>query len=264
MILRNRYGFGFIGIVFIVLLPACSDKSDPPSQPDSTTNPIENTMPASGPNGASTTQSTDVTETSSPVTEGNAGTQGGNPDTPDFDVDSDRDTVTAGSVASDISTPQDGSADTPDFDVDGDRDAGTAGSGTSDISTPQDGSAEMAGSDAPVVGEEADADSGMTSSEPEIPETDNRANGEAGGASMPEAGDEDEKEEESDNSKKPSWAGCPGKQPKEDGDCEEKEGLECIYDGATCICVQALWQCTETDTESPRNGGSSGHRGRSN
>jgi hypothetical protein len=60
-------------------------------------------------------------------------------------------------------------------------------------------------------------------------------------------GEQGEKGEESGDSKKPSWAGCPGKQPKPGGDCSKEDGVPCIYGEISCTCVDALWVCSGPD-----------------
>jgi hypothetical protein len=50
--------------------------------------------------------------------------------------------------------------------------------------------------------------------------------------------------DESDASKKPDWAGCPGKQPEQEGDCGDKAGTVCTYGEISCICQEAQWVCS--------------------
>jgi hypothetical protein len=55
------------------------------------------------------------------------------------------------------------------------------------------------------------------------------------------------KEESGEDSKKPSWAGCPGKQPKPSADCSAEMTNTCYYGDVSCVCKEELWVCTDAN-----------------
>lgn len=82
----------------------------------------------------------------------------------------------------------------------------------------------------------------------DVPNTDGvQPEGQAGTPSVgPDSGPGQE-EGSGEESKKPSWAGCPGRQPKVGADCSAEMTNTCYYGDVTCVCEQELWVCTDAN-----------------
>ncbi|MBN1655852.1 MAG: hypothetical protein JXA30_18950 [Deltaproteobacteria bacterium] len=53
-------------------------------------------------------------------------------------------------------------------------------------------------------------------------------------------------QEAGESSRKPDWAGCPGRQPEPEKECHIEPDIVCTYGDITCSCQALFWVCSET------------------